>query len=396
MEILKEKDILHIMTGAALMAAGGGGCFDDGLLLLNMFKKNHPQKPVEVKLCGYEEMKEGEYAAVVAGMGAPTEGAGKDFTPCAVFSFEEAQKLAGEMKKNVQYTMPIEMGAFNTFAPMLISLMTGLPVIDADAAGRAVPGLDTILCHINGCDTCPLAMSDENGNIVHIKCADPRDAETAQGLASPIAQKFQSNAGIAGWILSAAEIGKHIPTGTITLARKIGEVIDVLREAKKPEEQYVGELFEELKNRGIADAQSAVAAPQHIRNFTTDFKDGFDVGSYVIGEEDQGFHRTYKVCFQNENLLLYRERANGSEELKMTAPDIITMYDAATGYPLTNEDLFLIEKAQKLSELEVVLGVIRVDQKWWNEEAAVGKAWKPYFSALDYDGKIQKYDEFKI
>ncbi|MED9781329.1 MAG: DUF917 family protein, partial [Peptococcaceae bacterium] len=57
------------------------------------------------------------------------------------------------------YTMPVEMGAFNTFAPMLISLMTGLPTLDADAAGRAVPGLDTLLSHINGGATSPLAMA---------------------------------------------------------------------------------------------------------------------------------------------------------------------------------------------------------------------------------------------
>lgn len=390
METLKERDILNVMTGAALLAAGGGGCFDDGMLLLNMFKEKHPDAPLEVKLCSCEEIGRDEYAAVVAGMGAPTEGAGKDFTPCAVHSFEEAQKLAEELGKTVKYTMPIEMGAFNTFAPMLISLMTGMPTVDADAAGRAVPGLDTILSHINGCDTCPLAMSDENGNIVHIKCADPKDAETAQSLAGPIAQKFQSNAGIAGWILSKEEISRDIPTGTITLARKVGEVIEELRK-QKAEDPYIGELFTALSDRGIVSAKSVTGASP-VRDFTTDFKEGFDVGSYRIGEGE----RTYRVCFQNENLLLYKEGKDGAEELKMTAPDIITMYDAATGSPITNEDLFLIEKEGKLDELEVVLGVIRVDDKWWRAGQAMEQAWKPYFSVLDHEGGIERFDRFNV
>lgn len=160
MQILNEQDIINVMNGAALLAAGGGGCFDDGMILLESFKKNHPDKPITVRLVDVSEMEDGAYAAVVAGMGAPTEGAGKDFTPCAVDAFAEVQRMAAEMGKGVHYTMPVEMGAFNTFVPMLISLMTGLPTLDADAAGRAVPGLDTLLSHINGGATSPLAMAD--------------------------------------------------------------------------------------------------------------------------------------------------------------------------------------------------------------------------------------------
>lgn len=391
-EILYEKDIIHIMNGAALLAAGGGGCFDDGMLLLNMFKEKHPDKPVEVKLYSLSEMEREECAAVVAGMGAPTEGAGKDFTMCAVHSFEEAQKMAAQAGKNVKYTMPVEMGAFNTFAPMLISLMNGMPTLDADAAGRAVPGLDTLLAHVNGGNTSPLAMSDENGNIVQIKCADPKDAVMAQDLASPVAVKFQSNAGIAGWVMSKNEIRQYIPVGTITLAKKIGEVIDELRE-KQGEDKYIDDLFDELNKREIVEART-LHFHTKIREFTTDFKDGFDVGSYLIGNGTGGFDPTYKICFQNENLLLYRIEADGRETLRMTAPDIITMYNAKTGEPLTNEDLFLLRDAGKLDELEVVLGIIKVDHRWWNSGIRMEAAWQPYFAALGYSGRVKKYDDF--
>jgi len=389
---LNEKDIINIMNGAALLAAGGGGCFDDGMLLLNMFKEKHPEKPIEVKLCSLEEMEDGEYAAVVAGMGAPTEGAGKDFTMCAVYSFEEAQRMALEMDKNVKYTMPIEMGAFNTFAPMLISLMTGMPTLDADAAGRAVPGLDTLLVHINGGNTSPLAMSDEKGNIVQIKCADPKDAVMAQSLASPIAVKFQSNAGIAGWVMSKEEIKSYVPSGTITLAKRIGEVIEKQRELQG-QETYISDIFDELKKESIVDTRT-LHLQTPVRAFTTGFKDGFDVGSYIIGDGDGGFNITYKVYFQNENLLLYRVRPDGREELKMTAPDIITMYNAKTGDPITNEDLFLLRDEGKLDELEVALGIIKADQSWWKTGRTMQEAWAPYFAVLGYDGEIKKYEDF--
>ena len=50
MQILNEQDIINVMNGAALLAAGGGGCFDDGMILLESFKKNHPDKPEGSKL----------------------------------------------------------------------------------------------------------------------------------------------------------------------------------------------------------------------------------------------------------------------------------------------------------------------------------------------------------
>lgn len=99
MQILNEQDIINVMNGAALLAAGGGGCFDDGMILLESFKKNHPDKPITVRLVDVSEMEDGACAAVVAGMGAPTEGAGKDFTPCAVDAFAEVQRMAAEMGK---------------------------------------------------------------------------------------------------------------------------------------------------------------------------------------------------------------------------------------------------------------------------------------------------------
>ncbi len=383
---LYEKDIINIMNGAALLAAGGGGCFDDGMLLLKIFKEKHPEKPIEVQLCSLEEMKDGEYAAVVAGMGAPTEGAGKDFTMCAVYSFEEAQRMAQEMGKDVKYTMPVEMGAFNTFAPMLISLMTGMPALDADAAGRAVPGLDTLLAHINGGNTSPLAMSDELGNLVQIRCANPRDAVMAQDLASPVAVKFQSNAGIAGWVMSKKEVERYVPTGTISLAKQIGETIAQLREGQG-EEAYIGDIFCALKKNHAADTVT-LCAQAPICEFVTDFKDGFDVGSYIIGD-------CYKIYFQNENLLLYEIASDGSETLIMTAPDIITLYNAKTGEPITNEDLFLLRDAGKLDETSITLGIIKVNQAWWRNGQEMEKAWEPYFAVLGYDGEIMRYEAVK-
>ena len=282
------------------------------------------------------------------------------------------------------------MGTFNTFVPMLISLMTGLPTLDADAAGRAVPGLDTLLSHINGGATSPLAMADDNGNITHIRCADPHDAVMAQNIASPIARAFHSNAGIAGWIMGRDEIQARIPTGTISLAKAIGEVIQQARETRAAGGR-VRDIYNALDASGLVQAK-CLCACSPLRAFATEFKDGFDVGSYVIGEGEG----CYKILFQNENLLLYQLAAGGEERLLMTAPDIITLYNAQNGDPITNEDLFLHREAGDLDTLQVALGVIRVDQKWWRRPENTEAAWRPYFDVLGYGDEVVRFDASQI
>lgn len=233
-------------------------------------------------------------------------------------------------------------------------------------------------------------MADDNGNITHIRCADPHDAVMAQNIASPIARAFHSNAGIAGWIMGRDEIQARIPTGTISLAKAIGEVIQQARETRAAGGR-VRDIYSALDASGLVQAK-CLCACSPLRAFATDFKDGFDVGSYVIGEEEG----CYKILFQNENLLLYQLAAGGEERLLMTAPDIITLYNAQNGDPITNEDLFLHREAGDLDTLQVALGVIRVDQKWWRRPENTEAAWRPYFDVLGYGDEVVRFSQLGV
>lgn len=82
---------------------------------------------------------------------------------------------------------------------------------------------------------------------------------------------------------------------------------------------------------------------------------------------------------------------DGRYKCLATAPCIITMYDENTGMPLTNADL----KEQFLTgngdSLRVVLGLVEVNDKWWLDEAAVTKAWEPYWQEAGYMGDLVRY-----
>lgn len=381
-----EENIVDVMNGATLLASGGGGALDDGLIMLDAFKQQHPTTPIQISVCSPEEMSANSQAVVVAVMGAPSGGTNQDISPCMIHAYEEIKKVAAERGANIQYTLPIEMGGVNTFAPMLISLSSQTPIIDADASGRAVPALDTLLSHINGCETSPVVLANIYGDRAVIETADAHDASRVQSLAVPLVAVFEQNAGIAGWMFTRDNILNAMPNRTVQLARRIGSMIRSA--AQNPDAHR--DIFQSIDDAGLCKAKSLIQRGK-IMNYTTALIDGWDIGDYFVVDEDSSNAVKYHIRFSNESLLLYEVQPDGNEKIVLTAPDIITMYNCDTYHPLTNEDLQTLKGSNKLDTLRVTLGAIQVDSHWWLNRDATKSVWKPYFEHLGYFGNIIQY-----
>lgn len=365
-KILNETDIRNVIVGATVIGAGGGGSISCAYDMLDNFKASNPEKPVQLELIDPKDMAPGAYAAVTAGMGAPRALVGVDFTPFAVNAFETLTEMAADMGRKLQYCIPVEIGGFNTFVPMLISLLKGVPLIDADGAGRAVPALDTLLLHINGLDTSPLAMADDKNNRLKIELADTRDASMGENIGRWICTAFDMKAGLSGWMVTKDEILTSIANNSVSYAMSIGETI-----AKYDGKGNVYDFI--AKN---SDLPCKPVCTGKITKMETKTANGFDYGVAIIAGEDG---HEYKIPFQNENLAIYK---NGTP--LMTVPDIISVFNKETGMPMTNADT---------AEGQYVdVGIARVDEKWWKVgEAKMNEIWKPYFSNVEYTGKIIRY-----
>ena len=387
---LNEVDILNIMQGAAILASGGGGSVQSGMDLLNAFKQKYPNIAISLNLISANDMEVESNAAVVAVMGAPSGALEQpDLSGAVTGAFDELTKIAMRDNRQIDYMFPIEMGGFNTFAPMLISFITGRSLLDADACGRAVPGLETILAAINGADTAPVAMADIDDNRVNLIPADKKDSILVQQMALPVVDLFEQNAGIAGWMLMRQEVIDLIPNGTITLALQIGTLIADLQSQKPADQDYIDELFGALDTAGIVTAKALHSSPQKIENYSSGQVGGWDIGEFYIG--GSGSDPRLHVKFSNENLLVEQQEADQSWTTIVTAPDIITIYDAKTGDALTNEDLERANIDGTLADLEVMLGVIKVDAKWQLNPSVVSSVWAPYLERLGYTGPLIPY-----
>ena len=358
---MDEQQILNALWGATLMGGGGGGPLPSALELLEAFKRRFPQKTVRIALYEAKDMARGLYAGVTASMGAPTAIKNKDFFAITANVFEALLDMAAKLDppREVAYSYGVELGGFNTFVPILTSLLYDIPFIDADGAGRAVPALNTLLLHINGFETAPLAMADEYNNRLTIQTADPRDAQTAEDICRNICVAFGMQAGVAGWMASREDFLNGLPCGTITLCEKIGGVLRVCAGTDQ-------NAFDRLSAEGTAVCKrltdGVIIRTENI------LERGFDYGKVHIA----GDNGEWVIRYQNENLMVER---NG--RVFMTLPDVICCYDRDTGMPLTNADI--------REGMRIAVGAVKVDEKWW-KNPDMFRVWEPLLKRVGYTG----------
>ena len=376
--ILTEQRMIDIIWGATLMGGGGGGSISSGMDLLNAYKRDHPGTELAVNLIKPGDMAEGTYAAATAGMGAPAAIVGVDFSKYAANAFTLLQEVAARYGKDLQYNIPVELGGFSIFFPLLLSLITGFPTVDADGAGRAVPALETLLLHVNGCPTTPIALANGVNDKITVELADPHNAPLAEKIGRDICGEFGNMVGISGWLVNKEDIEKRIITGSITLCEKIGAI---MRRADCPAEQ----LFEMLVSEGLVQAK--VVCVGEVTDIRVETHGGFDYGTLDVTDGTD----SYRVNFQNENLLLQKKTGTGYADL-MTVPDLTCMYCVDPAGAAGVEPRMPLSNADVKKGMRIALGVIKVDPKWFLTDGTWWNVWKECFDHIGYTGGYLSYD----
>ena len=170
-EIYNREKLVNVIYGATFFGAGGGGSISNGMDLLNTFPGD-----VELEVVPLSQMKDDEYSVMAAGLGSPLAMKEKGFGPEAISVVKGMMKVAEDAGKKVAYVYSGEQGGFNTMVPIYAALHAGLPLLDLDGNGRAVPELNTGLLPINDIPIDPLVLANANGDIVIGHPKDPLDS----------------------------------------------------------------------------------------------------------------------------------------------------------------------------------------------------------------------------
>lgn len=215
------QDIQDTARGAVFLGAGGGGDPYVGELFLRsqLSAGRHP------RIESVQDIADEAFVLSVAGVGAPTVLV-EHLVSARTFVrlLEESERTYG---RRVDALVSAEIGGANCMFPLALGAMVGLPVLDADGIGRAVPHLDMTTFNIYGCLATPSVLVDDSGNTVIVRTTSNRTAEhVVRSVASVLGATIYGSF----YPMSGRQAKQFAVAGTLSLALEIGRIIRKARE----------------------------------------------------------------------------------------------------------------------------------------------------------------------
>lgn len=310
-----HNDIEAIAIGAGILGTGGGGSPYLGQLRMQYLLK----KGYSVNIISLGELADDARTCEVGWIGAPTVGIEK------IWDGREPKWAVEALERYIGHPIDAllcsEIGGGNSIAPLEAGALTGKPVVDGDAMGRAFPEMQMSTHFIDGAPCNPSAMVDEKGNAIILDHLV--DSFALEHFARPLCVQMGCVGMLALPLMSGAQVKKSSVRGTLTLAKQVGEAVLRARRTKEPMMEAVLSVTDgvELFAGKLTDVQRRTA-------------DGFARGEMTC--EGLGTYRgeTLRIAFQNENLVAWK-----NDTVVACVPDLICLLETETGEPITTEQL---------------------------------------------------------
>jgi DUF917 family protein len=319
-----QQDCEDFSRGCLFMGTGGGGGPEWGRTMLNTALA----EGLKLEWVDVLEIPDDAWTCTAYGMGsiAPPSpeaqaqirrmGLADRYGPWAM---EVAvRELAAYAGVEMGALVSSELGAGNTPAPLVTGARLGIPVVDGDYAGRAIPEEMQGTPYLFGKNSWPFSSVDMWGNVVIAK--ETCNAYMLERIGKMLAVAAFGKCTIAATLLSGREMKEIIVPGTLTRCLELGRAIRRAQEAgRDPIEAAVAFtggwlLFEgEVTSKDWEDREGYMFGTSHIRG-TGDYAD-----------------HTLDVWFKNENHVSWLDG-----KPFVSSPDLVVIADRQTGEGVTN------------------------------------------------------------
>ncbi|GGY04925.1 DUF917 domain-containing protein [Paludibacterium paludis] len=317
---LDRTALNDLLNGACFLGGGGGGPMSGARPLIDLIVKEYDG----VTLVPYDSLDPELPCAVVAGIGAPDAAThGPSFSSAPKDAFLKLQAVSGTTLGAV---LPGETGAMNSIIAALVAAQLGLPLVDVDSSGRALPTLSlaaynlatepTVLTLANQ----PVTDEQQATAVIETRTAPQADSVVRALLTT---QAFEQEGAFSTWLMTAGQLPGASVDGTVTRAIAVGAA---LREARAAGDDPVEAV------NAVLDGQLVRLSCGTLTAFSSHEGGGFD-GYTIVLTDDDGHVVT--VSAVNENLLAWR---SDSDAPLAAAPDTLAWL-AEDGTPLSNTDL---------------------------------------------------------
>jgi DUF917 family protein len=231
---------------------------------------------------------------------------------------EAVRELGNYLGQTIGCIVAAELGAGNTPAPLVSGARLGIPVVDGDYAGRAIPDEMQGTPFLYGKESWPASSVDQWGNVSIIKnVANPYMFERVGKM---LAVAAFGNTTMAATPLPANEMKEILVRGTLTKCLALGRAMRQARE----------------NGADPIDAALAVTDGWRLFEGVVTEKEWEDRGGYMFGTthiKGTGAYegQTLDVWFKNENHVSW---LNGRPWV--CSPDLLTLAYAENGQATTN------------------------------------------------------------
>ncbi len=321
-----DQDCHDFISGCLFMGTGGGGDPKEGTkVLLDGLRRGLELRwvdPSEIDddvltatsyLSGSIAPRSAETDALIESLqlGEPT-----DFD---VALTDAVRCLGQHLGQPIGCLVPVELGASNSPQPIVAAATLGIPVVDGDYSGRAVPDEMQGTPFINEIHSHPFASVDAWGNTAIV-------TTTANPYMLERVSKMLSIAGIDGTAIASTPIDgrtmkRIVVPGTLSKCLRIGRAIT------------------EANNAGHDPVDAAVEAADGWRLFDGvvtekrwEDRDGYMFGTLAIEGVGRWSGRSLRAWFKNENHVTWLDG-----EPWVCSPDLVTLVSTSTarGYTTT-------------------------------------------------------------
>ena len=312
---VSADEIEALAAGAWILGTGGGGSPYCGLLNMRRLYR----EGTVVSLLDPDDLADDDAVAVVSTMGAPLVGQERLADPAPL---EHAVRMMETyVGRRFVAVMSVEIGGGNGLAPFLAASRLGLPVVDADAMGRAFPEAQMTSFAIHDLTMYPLTLADVRDNAVIV-------ARTASWKwMERLSRKACVEVGSVAATCKAPRTGREVKEcailRTVTKAIRLGQTVERARRAHDDPVRAVVDA-----ERGRLLFRGKV---QDVERRTTE---GFLRGRATLEGLDEDRGRSFALAFQNEFAVGWLDG-----EPRVMTPDLICVMDTLSGEAIGTETL---------------------------------------------------------
>jgi DUF917 family protein len=251
------------------------------------------------------------FVAVLSNMGAPLVGQERLADPA--FAVKPVRTMERFLGRSFDAVMSVEIGGGNGVHPMMVGALTGYPVVDADAMGRAYPEAQMTSFAVANLRCYPLTLADIRDNEVVI----PRAASWR--WMERISRKACTEVGSVAATCKAPRTGAEVKThGILYTVTKAIELGGAVLEARRRHADPVEAILEECAGKALFTGKVV-----DVQRRTTE---GFLRGKAELEGLDTDAGAGFTLHFQNEFSVGERD----GHPIVMT-PDLICVVDRESG-----------------------------------------------------------------